>query len=80
MMMSRAPAVLAALMVAVTAHASPSSPWDELAHPNRRRCSLLAQEAAKLAEQHQPKAAVQARPSLSAHRIGSSCRAPASCF
>jgi len=59
MTMQRALAVVGALMVAATAHASPSSPWDDVAHPNRRRCGQLVEEAAKLAEQHQPKAAAQ---------------------
>ncbi len=46
------------LALAGGAHAAPPSPWDEVAHPNRRRCTQLVEDAAKLAEQHQSKPAV----------------------
>jgi tetratricopeptide (TPR) repeat protein len=37
-----------------------ASPWDDVAHPNRKRCAQLAEEASKLAEAHQWKPATQA--------------------
>lgn len=49
---------LAASMVAAVAHAAPASPWDDVAHPNRRRCTQLV-DAEKLAQQRQPQAATQ---------------------
>jgi tetratricopeptide (TPR) repeat protein len=49
--------VLATLGGVTTAHASP---WEELAHPHRRRCAQLVDEANKLAETQQWKGAAQA--------------------
>jgi Flp pilus assembly protein TadD len=37
-----------------------ASPWDEIAHPHRRRCAQLVAEANKLAEMQQWKGATQA--------------------
>lgn len=59
MMMRGAAALVGALVIAAVAHRAAASPWDEVAHPNRRRCAQLVEEAAKLAEQHQSKPAAQ---------------------
>jgi tetratricopeptide (TPR) repeat protein len=48
---------LATLGVVTPAHASP---WDDVAHPHRRRCAQLVDEANKLAETQQWKGATQA--------------------
>jgi len=48
---------LAMLGVVTAAHASP---WEEVAHPHRRRCAQLVDEANKLAEVQQWRAATQA--------------------
>ncbi len=55
--MRRALALAATLTIHAAANASP---WDDVAHPNRRRCAQLVDEAAKLADQHQSKEAMQA--------------------
>jgi tetratricopeptide (TPR) repeat protein len=39
--------------IAIVAAAARASPWDEVAHPNRRRCAQLVDESAKLAEARQ---------------------------
>jgi tetratricopeptide (TPR) repeat protein len=51
---------LIGLFSATVAAVAEASPWDDVAHPNRRRCAQLAEEASKLADAHQAKAATQA--------------------
>jgi len=50
---------LALVFVLGGASIAHASPWEEVARPNRRRCTQLADEATKLAEAHQWKTAVQ---------------------
>ncbi len=54
--------ILAGLLVLGLAAAAPAgaTPWDEVAHPNRRRCLQLVAEGSTLADAHQWKAATQA--------------------
>lgn len=49
----------ALLLLLGGASVAQASPWEEVARPNRRRCTQLADEATKLAEAHQWKTAVQ---------------------
>jgi len=56
---STAAAMVAATIATAVAHAAPSSPWEDVAHPNRARCTQLVDEAEKLAQQRQPRAATQ---------------------
>jgi len=51
---------LALTAVVSMAAVAAASPWEEVAHPNRRRCAQLAEEASKLADSHQWKLATQA--------------------
>ena len=56
---STAAAMVAATIATAVAHAAPASPWDDVAHPNRTRCTQLVDEAEKLAQQRQPQAATE---------------------
>jgi tetratricopeptide (TPR) repeat protein len=54
---------VAGVVLAVAAVASadePSPLWDDVAHPNRRACALLVQEAGRFAQASQPHGATQA--------------------
>jgi len=57
--MSMRVGALAILLVVAGGAVAEASPWEQVARPNRRRCTQLAEEASKLAEGRQWKLAAQ---------------------
>jgi tetratricopeptide (TPR) repeat protein len=49
---------LACVAMLLSGAVANASPWDDIAHPNRRRCAQLVDEAGKLADQRRTKEAI----------------------